>query len=66
MSGKKSLTNRKSCALSENSNRSGKHKYIGGLKKREDIVKLVKNIEESLIGKNTTFNGPFGRRKGLC
>ncbi|KYM89453.1 hypothetical protein ALC53_02292 [Atta colombica] len=33
-------------------------------KKGEDITKLFKYIEDNVIGKNSTFFGPFGRRKG--
>ncbi|XP_011055884.1 PREDICTED: uncharacterized protein LOC105146932 [Acromyrmex echinatior] len=32
-------------------------------KKGEDITKLFKYIEDNVIGKNSTFFGPFGRRK---
>lgn len=34
------------------------------VKKGEDITKLFKYIEDNVIGKNSTFFGPFGRRKG--
>ncbi|KYQ57857.1 hypothetical protein ALC60_03157 [Trachymyrmex zeteki] len=33
-------------------------------KKGEDTTKLFKYIEDNVIGKNSTFFGPFGRRKG--
>ncbi|KAG8224974.1 hypothetical protein J437_LFUL018414 [Ladona fulva] len=33
-------------------------------KKCEDSEKLIRYIEESVIGRDTTFSGPFGRRKG--
>lgn len=33
-------------------------------KKGEDTTKLLKYIDDSVIGKNGTFFGPFGRRKG--
>ncbi|KAF4523111.1 hypothetical protein B566_EDAN003125 [Ephemera danica] len=34
-------------------------------KKCEDTAKLIRYIDENVIGKNTTFCGPFGRRKGI-
>jgi len=33
-------------------------------RKSEDTATLIKYIDENVIGKNTTFCGPFGRRKG--
>jgi len=33
-------------------------------KKGEDTTKLLKYIDDNVIGKNGTFFGPFGRRKG--
>lgn len=33
-------------------------------KKGEDTHKLIKYIDDNVIGKNVTFIGPFGRRKG--
>lgn len=37
-------------------------------KKQEDVTKLVRYIDDNIIGKNNAFYGPFGRRKGklLC
>ncbi|XP_018336222.1 uncharacterized protein LOC108744801 [Agrilus planipennis] len=32
-------------------------------KKTEDVAKLLKYIEDNIIGKNNAFLGPFGRRK---
>ncbi|KAK0079010.1 hypothetical protein PV325_001853, partial [Microctonus aethiopoides] len=32
-------------------------------KKGEDTTKLLKYIDDNVIGKNGTFFGPFGRRK---
>jgi len=29
-----------------------------------DTAKLVNYIDQNVIGKNTTFDGPFGKRKG--
>lgn len=34
------------------------------VKKGEDTAKLLKYIDDNVIGKNGTFFGPFGRRKG--
>jgi hypothetical protein len=36
----------------------------GRSKKCEDTAKLIRYIDQSVIGKDTTFCGPFGRRKG--
>lgn len=33
-------------------------------KKGEDTAKLLKYIDDNVIGKGGTFFGPFGRRKG--
>lgn len=33
-------------------------------KKSEELNKLLKLIDENVIGKDVTFYGPFGRRKG--
>lgn len=33
-------------------------------KKNEDVVKLIKYIDDNIIGKHNAFLGPFGRRKG--
>lgn len=33
-------------------------------KKPEDFAKLVKYIDDNVIGKSNAFLGPFGRRKG--
>lgn len=35
-------------------------------KKSEDVVKLLKYIDDNVVGKNNAFLGPFGRRKGRC
>lgn len=34
--------------------------------KSADPVKLTKYVDENVIGKSTTFSGPYGRRKGNC
>lgn len=33
-------------------------------KKNEEVAKLIKYIDDNIIGKNNAFLGPFGRRKG--
>lgn len=33
-------------------------------RKTEEATKLIKYIDDNVIGKNTTFAGPYGRRKG--
>lgn len=33
-------------------------------KKNEEGAKLMKYIDDNIIGKNNAFLGPFGRRKG--
>lgn len=35
-----------------------------GLRKNEEVTKLIKYIDDNIVGKNSTFQGPFGRRKG--
>lgn len=32
--------------------------------RKEDVSKLIKYIDDSVIGKGNVFCGPFGRRKG--
>lgn len=64
MSARKSFAHRKICSLPDNPNRVSKNKFSGCCKKREDVIKLVKYIDDNLIGKNATFIGPYGRRKG--
>lgn len=34
--------------------------------KTSDISKLIKYIDENIIGRNATFVGPFGRRRSKC
>lgn len=33
-------------------------------KKSEDVAKIIKYIDDNIVGKNNAFFGPFGRRKG--
>lgn len=32
--------------------------------KTEDVAKLVRYIDDSIVGKGNSFCGPYGRRKG--
>lgn len=34
------------------------------VKKSDDVNKLIKYIDDNIVGKNNAFLGPFGRRKG--
>ncbi|KAJ4446714.1 hypothetical protein ANN_13411, partial [Periplaneta americana] len=43
--------------------RVSKGRGTHGAKKNEDTAKLIKYIDDNVIGKNTTFSGPYGRRK---
>lgn len=36
----------------------------GAASRTEDVSKLIKYIDDSVIGKGNVFCGPFGRRKG--
>ena len=37
-----------------------------GAKRSEDAGKLLRYIDDNVVGRNGTFLGPFGRRKGSC
>ncbi|KAJ9599552.1 hypothetical protein L9F63_009950, partial [Diploptera punctata] len=64
MTSKKAYGNRKFYALpDEYPLRYPKVRSSHGTKKNEDAVKLIKYIDDNVIGKNTTFSGPYGRRK---
>jgi hypothetical protein len=65
MNSKKTYGNRKFYALpDEYPLRGTKVRATQSAKKNEDAVKLIKYIDDNVIGKNTTFSGPYGRRKG--
>lgn len=65
MTTKKTYGNRKFYALpDEYPLRGTKVRAAYGAKKNEDAAKLIKYIDDNVIGKNTTFSGPYGRRKG--
>lgn len=66
---RKSYGNRKLYTFPEdNPLRSGKSKSgaasTNAPKKSEEVVKLLKYVDDNIIGKNNAFLGPFGRRKG--
>ena len=65
MNSKKTYGNRKFYALpDEYPLRGTKVRATQSAKKNEDAAKLIKYIDDNVIGKNTTFSGPYGRRKG--
>lgn len=63
---RKSYGNRRLFPFSEeNPFRLNKQKSNASLpKKNEELAKLIKYIDDNIIGKNNAFLGPFGRRKG--
>ncbi|RZF37595.1 hypothetical protein LSTR_LSTR003160 [Laodelphax striatellus] len=62
---KKQLGNRKFYALPEDYSLKTS-KFRNTSLKKEDTAKLIKYIDDNVIGKNTTFAGPYGRRKDWC
>lgn len=61
---KKSFGNRKFYALPEDySLKSGRLRQANTVK-NEDVNRLIKYIDDNVIGKTSTFLGPYGRRKG--
>ena len=65
MSVRKPFGNRKFYSLPEEYHlKGGLRSRTYGKQKNEETNKLVKYIDENIIGKNTTFSGPYGRRKG--
>jgi hypothetical protein len=65
MTTKKTYGHRKFYALPDDYPLRGtKVRAAYGSKKNEDAAKLIKYIDDNVIGKNTTFSGPYGRRKG--
>ncbi|XP_039295318.1 uncharacterized protein LOC120353902 [Nilaparvata lugens] len=59
---KKQFGNRKFYALPEDYSLKTS-KFRNASLKKEDTAKLIKYIDDNVIGKNTTFAGPYGRRK---
>ncbi|XP_072386155.1 uncharacterized protein [Diabrotica undecimpunctata] len=61
---RKSYGNRRLYAFPEDYPfRFQKQKSVGVPKKNEDVAKLIKYIDDNIVGKNNAFLGPFGRRK---
>lgn len=61
---KKGVGNRKFYALPEDYALKSAKLRSQAVAKKEDSVKLIKYVDDNVIGKSTTFAGPFGRRKG--
>uniref|UniRef100_A0A8D9FGV6 tRNA 2-thiocytidine biosynthesis protein TtcA n=1 Tax=Cacopsylla melanoneura TaxID=428564 RepID=A0A8D9FGV6_9HEMI len=59
---KKTFGSRKFYALPEEYAVKSVSKFKS-VSRKEDVSKLIKYIEENVIGRNTTFAGPYGRRK---
>lgn len=63
MSTVKKCVNRKFCTVPEDYPfKNGKCRPTSG--KAADFSKLIKYIDDNIVGRNVTFLGPFGRRKG--
>ncbi|CAG9856772.1 unnamed protein product [Phyllotreta striolata] len=61
---RKSYGNRRLYAFPEDYPfRFQKQKSAAVPKKNEDVPKLIKYIDDNIVGKNNAFLGPFGRRK---
>lgn len=61
---KKSFGNRKFYALPEDYGLISGRLRQANTVKTEDVGRLIKYIDDNTIGKNLTFPGPYGRRKG--
>lgn len=61
---KKGAANRKFYALPEDYALKSAKLRSQAVAKKEDSAKLIKYVDDNVIGKSTTFAGPFGRRKG--
>lgn len=71
MSGLKKGSRTKSLSLSDDfpmRTASAHHRPKKSLlpQKPEDTLKIMKYIDDNIIGKGVAFLGPFGRRKGMC
>lgn len=66
MSGLKKASRTKSLSLNEDFplRAPQRNRNNLGAKKVEDAGKILKYIDDGLIGKGVAFLGPFGRRKG--
>lgn len=54
----------KSLSLSDDFPLKSPRYRTSAAKKTEDSQKIIKYIDENIIGKGIAFLGPFGRRKG--
>lgn len=61
---KKNNYNRKFVSFPEDYPLRSKPRPTSLTKKHEDVSKLIRYIDDNIIGKNNAFYGPFGRRKG--
>lgn len=67
---RKSYGNRKLYSFPEDymfrapSTKQNKNSNNGAPKKSEDVCKIIKYIDDNIVGKNNAFFAPFGRRKG--
>lgn len=62
----KKCANRKFCTLPEDYPFKGAKCRTTAIGKPADFTKLIKYVDENIVGRNATFLGPFGRRKGEC
>lgn len=53
----------KSSSMQESSSR-GTLRTPAAIKVNDDSEKLVKYINDNVVGRNSTFLGPYGKRKG--
>lgn len=60
---KNSYNNRKFLTFSDDPLRL-KPRLTSLSKKHEDVSKLIRYVDDNIVGKNNAFYGPFGRRKG--
>lgn len=66
MSGLKKASRTKSLSLSDDFSGFPRPRPKKSLiiQKSEDTLKIIKYIDDNIIGKGVLFLGPFGRRKG--
>lgn len=60
---KKPFGNRRFYSLPEDYNLKSARLRQANVVKKEDVARLVRYVDDNVIGKNTTFAGPYGRRK---
>lgn len=61
---KKPLGNRRFYSLPEDYTLKSGRLRQANIVKKEDVIRLVRYVDDNVIGKNLTFAGPYGRRKG--